>query len=182
MNARAYIPGNAGHHAVQFYRDDDRLRMAVADFIGDGIAAGQPTLIIATAEHRQLILADLTRRKFAVEALRQTGSLRVLDAHATLDQLMTGNRIDAARFREVAAAAIPRLGAADREPIVRAFGEMVDVLWRQGNRDAAIRLETLWNDLARTHAFSLMCGYGLSSFADDESIRRVSSLHTHVHH
>ncbi len=181
MNSRATLPGNAGHHAVQFYRDDNRLCMAAADFLGDGIAAGQPTLIIATAEHRNLMLAELTQRRFAVEALQHAGTVRVLDAQVTLDRFMSGDRIDASRFREVVANAIPRL-CGGTERIVRAYGELVDVLWRAGNPGAAIRLETLWNELARTHAFSLMCGYGLGHIAGHESISKISALHTHVHH
>jgi signal transduction histidine kinase len=45
---------------------------------------------------------------------------------------------------------------------------MVALLWIEGNADAAIRLEELWNDLARTHAFSLRCAYPMSSFCRGE--------------
>ena len=30
-----------------------------------------------------------------------------------------------------------------------AFGEMVDLLWRDGNAKAALRLEELWNDAGK---------------------------------
>ncbi len=35
--------------------------------------------------------------------------------------------------------------------IVRAYGEMVDLLWKDGNVDGAVQLEALWNELG-THA------------------------------
>jgi signal transduction histidine kinase len=42
---------------------------------------------------------------------------------------------------------------------MRIFGEMVALLVAQGNPDAAIRLEALWNELQTKYPFSLLCGY-----------------------
>jgi PAS domain S-box-containing protein len=67
---------------------------------------------------------------------------------------------------------------------VRAFGEMVALLWAQGNKAAAIRLEELWNDLARTQSFALFCAYPMSAFAepanDGISLGDVCTCHTRV--
>jgi hypothetical protein len=41
---------------------------------------------------------------------------------------------------------------------------MVDLLWRGGQAEAAIRLEVLWNELASTRTFSLLCGYAIGNF------------------
>src|SRR5262249_10898309 len=48
------------------------------------------------------------------------------------------------------------------------FGEMVALLWRDGNYEAAIRLEKLWNDLARRYSFSLRCAYPMNALKTDE--------------
>ena len=73
---------------------------------------------------------------------------------------------DPARFAEVVGGLIERVRAASGSEArgVAAFGEMVALLWMEGKADAAIRIEELWNDLARTHAFSLRCAYPMSSF------------------
>lgn len=42
---------------------------------------------------------------------------------------------------------------------VRAFGEMVSLLWADGNVTGALALETLWNDMALKRDFFLMCAY-----------------------
>lgn len=69
----------------------------------------------------------------------------------------------------------------ERTP-VRAYAEMVDVLWKQGKTEAAVRLEVLWNELASTHVFSLLCGYAIGSFyKQTQQYEEVRSLHTHVH-
>jgi hypothetical protein len=67
---------------------------------------------------------------------------------------------------------------------VRVFGEMVAILWAQGKVRAAIRLEELWNDLAKDQEFSLLCGYPKSTFSnlkDNELFRQVCGTHSHVH-
>jgi PAS domain S-box-containing protein len=60
---------------------------------------------------------------------------------------------------------------------------MVDLLWRDGAPDAAIRLEELWNDLGRHYTFSLLCAYPLANFykeSDSTGFDRVCNAHTAV--
>jgi hypothetical protein len=56
---------------------------------------------------------------------------------------------DEQRFAEVVGTVVQRM-AQNGSRRVCAFGEMVALLWAEGRHDAAIRLEELWNDLART--------------------------------
>jgi hypothetical protein len=57
---------------------------------------------------------------------------------------------------------------------------MVDVLWKDGLTAAAIKLEMLWNRLANTHDFSLLCGYAMGQFYKDASVDDVCRHHTHL--
>jgi hypothetical protein len=66
---------------------------------------------------------------------------------------------------------------------VRICGEMVAQLWDQGNITAAIALEHLWNDLAGTHSFSLLCAYPVGAFDTEtgtEQIQQVCAQHSEV--
>jgi PAS domain S-box-containing protein len=66
---------------------------------------------------------------------------------------------------------------------LRAVGEMVVLLWNDGNSAAAVRLEELWNGLARTCTFSLFCAYPLSVFhgeKDSTRLLHVCSQHSRV--
>ena len=68
-----------------------------------------------------------------------------------------------------------------RRTRVRAYGEMVDVLWRQGRSEAAIKLEILWNRLALKYHFALHCGYAMGSFYKQTSkLEEVVAQHTRV--
>ena len=176
------LPGNAGHHAVQFYRDATGLCLSVADFLADGIAAAQPLVVIATPEHRELICGELARRRFAVERLIEAKQFVLLDARTTLNRFFFRGKLDAFAFRETVSQAIGMVGGGRTDCTIRAYGEMVDVLWREGKCEEAIELEILWNDLAKRYAFSLLCGYAMGSFYKETDRRAdICALHTHVH-
>jgi signal transduction histidine kinase len=145
--------GGESPHIVQFYEREDFLFGRVADFLAVGVMAGEPALVIATDEHRRGIAAALSARGIDPSALT------FADAHATLTMFMRDGTPDPRLFR----AAIRQLVGLPAGPL-RAYGEMVDVLCRQGNPEAAVRLEELWNDLGRDVPLSLLCAYPLSNF------------------
>ena len=169
-----------GHfHAVRFYDSEASLCRIVASFLREGLALGQPALVIATPEHTQGIVAELRARELNIKALRETRSLVVLDAQKTLDSFMVNGQPDATLFAETATAAIDMTVNHGRAPI-RAYGEMVDLLWKDGRDVAAIQLEMLWNKLARSHQFSLLCGYAMGNFYKDAHVMDVCRQHTHL--
>jgi hypothetical protein len=69
---------------------------------------------------------------------------------------------DAERFTPLIGGIIEQTGS--RFARVRAYGEMVDLLWQKGELAAALQLEELWNDLAKAHPFALHCAYAIDNF------------------
>ena len=64
---------------------------------------------------------------------------------------------------------------------LRAYGEMVDVLWRRGEKSAALRLEELWNELQARRSFTLLCAYAMGKFyKEPATIHPVCATHSHV--
>ena len=169
------------HHAVQFYGDEAELFTTIGTFLSEGLAAGQPAIVVATPDHTSAIQDALGSHLIDVARARHYGDLVMLDAEDTLGTFMHNGTPDQILFqRHVGALMEQTLRGRGRTPL-RAFGEMVDVLWRRGQADAAIRLEALWNDLATIYSFSLLCGYALWSFEKDPSrIEEVCHEHTHV--
>jgi hypothetical protein len=166
-------------HAVRFYDSEAALCRVVATFLREGLALGQPALVIATPEHTQGILAELRARQTNIEALRKSNDLVVLDAQKTMDSFMVDGLPDDRRFKETATGAIDMTRGRGRASI-RAYGEMVDLLWKKGSDVSAIQLEMLWNRLARSHQFSLLCGYAMGSFYKDAHVLDVCRQHTHL--
>jgi PAS domain S-box-containing protein len=169
------------NHAVQFYESDDFLRDSVADFIGNGLAAGEPVIVIATQEHRSGFTAALAERGLDVTEAETSGDLVMLDARETLAAFMAGSMPDAQQFRNSVGAVIGRTAGGRQQ--CRAYGEMVDLLWRDGNPDGAIRLEELWNDLSDYYTFNLLCAYPMGNFYSESHAQHFEHLcrtHSHV--
>ena len=180
MKSRHVIPGNAGHHAVHFYDDSERLCRSVADFLGDGLAARQPVVVVAIRGHARRIRHELSSRHFDVDHLERAGRLTILDATETLEQFMDGGRPNPVRFQRVIGNVLRSARRRSNDPTVRAYGEMVNVLWGEGQREAAIELERLWNQLAESEEFSLLCGYALATTRKRTSRQAICAQHTHV--
>ena len=171
------------HHAVQFYGNDDSLFTTVGQFLSEGLVAGHPAIIIATRPHNEAIARELASRLIDVEAATTAGDLHFLDADAMLATFMTGDIPNPGKFRYHVGGLIKQALGNRPATIVRAYGEMVDVLWKQGREDAAIRLEILWNQLAQTCGFALLCGYSMGNFYKQaERFQEVCRQHTHVMH
>jgi hypothetical protein len=167
-------------HEVHYYEHSRFLVGRVTDFIAPGLDAGEAAIVIATPKHADLITAALTARGIDVDAAAKGGALVTLDAVHTLGRFMIAGRPDPALFQIVIGSTIEAARAKAKAPIVRAFGEMVAVLWAQGRPSAALALEDLWNRLLGHHPFSLLCGYPIVEL-DASDIEKVTSLHTRAH-
>jgi PAS domain S-box-containing protein len=172
-------------HVVQFYAEDPCLLDALGRSVGGALGSGGAAIVIATPEHRE----ELSRRlaAFGIDALRavKQGRYVPIDALETLSRFMREGIPDEALFVEALTSVMEPAFAAtgsSHQPIL-AFGEMVALLWAQENAEAAIRLEQLWNNLAQTYSFSLLCAYPLGGFRrveDQELFLRICGEHTGV--
>jgi hypothetical protein len=172
------------YHAVQFYEDEDSLAATVAKFLDEGIRAGEPALVIATPPHAAVISACLRGLGHDIAALRETGELRTFDARKMLSAFMVDGMPDPLLFRSNVGDLLDRLCAGRQPCPIRAYGEMVDLLWQDGNSEGAIRLELLWNRLASDYHFALLCGYAVGHFYKeterDPGYQSVTAQHTEV--
>jgi len=172
----------ARHHAVQFYGCDESLFSTVAGFVGEGLVAGQPAVLMATQAHREGIIAALEKRYISVDRARRLGDLVVLDANEMLDLFLVAGMPNVKLFEQHVGGIIEQtLKNRGANTVLRAYGEMVDVLWKRGRTDAAMSLELLWNRLAASHQFALLCGYSMGNFYKRiDQFQQVCSQHSHV--
>ncbi len=168
-------------HFVQFYERDDFLVESVSRFIGASLAAGNAAIIIATPEHRDAISGKLAASGIDVAEAIAAGRYVVLDAARVLAEILVDDVPDQRRFNETVGQEIAKLAKHGRR--IHAFGEMVALLWTDGNRDSAIRLEEFWNELAKERRFALFCAYPITGFAQPnqaEPFAGVCGCHTRV--
>lgn len=162
-------------HAVQFYDDDRALVQTVAAFLTDALVQGGRGIMIGTRPHR-----DGVRRALGRSAAR---NVLFLDAAQVLEAFMVDGRPDAARFEAAVAPVLAR--AQEGGGPVAAFGEMVALLVADGDTEAALRLERLWDEWIVEHRFRLLCAYPLDLFGANEDgnrFLRVCDAHPQVLH
>ena len=170
-----------GEHVVQFYDHDGDLARAVGDYLSLGVSSGEVAVVIATEPHRREFEAVMTASGIDADRARGDGSVVWLDARATLNRFVHDGQVDADVFHRVVGGLLRELAADGSH--VRAYGEMVALLWDDGDVLAAIELEKLWNALARELHFSLWCAYHSQSVAGDEhadALNEVCQLHSAV--
>jgi hypothetical protein len=168
-------------HAVKFYATESSLVSTVAGFVSEGMILGQPAVMIAIPAHREAVSDELSVRNIDVEHARRRGDLVMLDARETLDLFMIDGEPNAPLFTTYVGGILDQMIRGRGPTIVRAYGEMVDLLWKDGQPDAAIQLEILWNALARKHGFALLCAYCMGNFyKQTEQFEEVCRQHSHV--
>jgi DcmR-like sensory protein len=169
------------HHAVQFYRDEASLFSTVATFLSEGLIARQPAIVIATEAHRKAIVEHLCGRLIDCDSALRKGRLVLLDAEDTLGLFMIDGSPNPKLFAQAIEPVIEGMLVDKTQSVIRAYGEMVDVLWKRGESDTAIKLEILWNKLALKYRFALLCGYAMGSFyKQSKQMAEVRAQHSHV--
>jgi MEDS: MEthanogen/methylotroph, DcmR Sensory domain len=173
----------AEEHVVQLYGQDDRLLTRnVGRYLDEGLKRGDGLLVIGTPEHRSSFVRYLGGQPRYSKAVLE-GRLVFLDAATTLGRFMVDGLPDAALFDAVVGESLRHVRANAGHTGVRAYGEMVGLLWVSGNSAAASRLEELWNELLRSSNIRLFCAYPIDVFSSDfdvESIDAVLASHTHL--
>lgn len=165
-------------HRVQFYESDSFLLESVRDFISAGFERGEAALIVATEERRMAIDELLEATDVDLQELRSVGRYVLLDANESSSRFMVDGEPEASLFAAAIGSRVAQ--AAEAGSGVRIFGEMVALLWDKGNVAAALRLEELWNDLARIRPFSLLCAYPMSGFTEAGLFSQVCNRHARV--
>jgi len=175
------IIAGTGEHVVQFYERDSDLAQAVGGYLAEALRAGDAAVVIATPDHRSSFRRELRAAGVDLGQVDREGTIVWLDAAEVLGRFMPAGQIDPKAFDAVVGGMLRDVIGTKRH--VRAYGEMVALLWDAGDVLAAIELEKLWNELARDLRFSLWCAYHGHSLAVHEhadELHEVCHLHTSV--
>jgi len=170
-------------HFVQLYEADEiTLNKNVGRYLWEGVRAGEGVLLIASPEHQQLFCKHLDRAGADLSQLFSSQQLVVWDAQQTLSQFIVGGQPEWQSFERVIRAAMRQVHPLKNSEGLRAYGEMVGILWKARQFAAAIRLEQFWNKLLEQSSFSLYCAYAIDIFGKDFEIANLDSvLCTHTH-
>jgi hypothetical protein len=165
-------------HVVQIYENDVSFLNLLTDFVIDGIKTNDCVVIIATKIHRAALSERLLNEGYSLAILTTRTQLIMLDAEETLSKFMVKDWPEEILFNQTISAVITKAKSNGRK--VRAFGEMVAILWAKGHVGATVRLEHLWNKFCENEEFCLFCAYPQSGFTQDAStsIMHICSAHS----
>ncbi|HYH51863.1 MAG TPA: MEDS domain-containing protein [Acidimicrobiia bacterium] len=163
----------APNHVVQFYSGDEELAAGVIPYLAEAIDAGGVAIVIATESHR---------RVFAARLPHAGDRLVMLDADEARHMLLIDGRVARHRFDELIGDLVRNAIAGGAVPggrPVHAYGEIVARMWAEGEVNAALELEELWNELGHELEFSLYCAYPSAMMAGEADLDAVEEVRRH---
>ena len=167
-------------HFLQLYEQEGAFLDTLEDFVARGLRAGEAVIVIATRSHLGALDLRLHAQGLDPVAAAMAGQYIPLDAAETLSKFMSDGWPDEQRFRAVVRGLLERARVGGRR--VRAFGEMVAIMWARGEPAATVRLEHLWHQLCAAEDFALLCAYPRSGFTQDMqlSMDQICAAHSQV--
>ncbi|HEX4514776.1 MAG TPA: MEDS domain-containing protein [Polyangiaceae bacterium] len=170
-------------HIVQLYQDQQFLNRAVCRFAAAAITNGEGVILVPTDEHWNAFRPRLEAEGVDVAAAQARGQLTIVDADELLPEFMRNAMPDAPVFLGIASDVIAKARDSGRYPKVRWWGEMVNVLWEQGNVAASMHLEDQFDRLAHEHEIAIFCSFIMDNFDGEVHSRmlpRLGQNHSHL--
>jgi hypothetical protein len=170
-------------HIVQLYQDQQFLNRAVCRFAAGAISNGEGVILVPTAAHWEAFRPRLEAEGVNVKSAISSGQLTVVDADELLPRFMKDAMPDAPVFLGLAADVIGNARAQGKFPKVRWWGEMVNLLWEQGNVAASMSLEDQFDRLAHQHEIAIFCSFVMDNFNSEVHSRllpRLGQNHSHL--
>ena len=172
-----------GDHIVQIYQDQEFLNSAVCRYVGVGLANGEGIILFSTLTHWDAFRSRLEAEGVDVRAAKERGQLTVFDADELLTRFMTGAMPDPPTFTAVIGDIIGEAHAGGSYQKVRAWGEMVNVLWERGDAAASMNLEDLFDRLNKIVHIVMFCSFLMDNFNGDvheAMLPRLGTNHSHL--
>jgi DNA-binding NarL/FixJ family response regulator len=177
---------SAGRHEVGFYSDEALILDGFTQFIGASLKAGKAAIVVATESHRENLPPRLQAHGIDVGAAVEEGRYFSLDAAETVSTFMVNDLPDPDKFFKVTGDLIAEAAKAVkvRHSRVAACGECAPLLWAQGKAEAAVRLERLWDEIAKSRGLDVFCAYPLGGFqgrVGSHIFEKICAEHSAVH-
>lgn len=170
-----------GDHIVQLYQDQEFLSCAVCRYVGAGLANGEGIVLFPTLTHWDAFRPRLVAEGVDVHAAQERGQLTVVDADELLPRFMRGAMPDPPTFKGVIGDIFGQ--ARGSYPKLRAWGELVNVLWERGDVAASMNLEDMFDQLNKIVSIVMFCSFVMDNFDGDVHevmLPRLGMNHSHL--
>jgi DNA-binding NarL/FixJ family response regulator len=173
-------------HEAAFHSDETSLLDDYARFVASALEAGHAAIFVGSSSRREQIHRRLQARGLDSDYAIKEGRYLPLNLEDVLSTFMLDGRLDDARLLSSATALLVKAAsaAAAKHLRVAVCGDGAYTLWREGRVDEVIRLEQLWDQLARTYNIDVFCAYLMpppSRDRDSDIFQRICAEHSAVH-
>ncbi|PTQ78012.1 MEDS domain-containing protein [Nitrosomonas ureae] len=172
-------PGNS--HLVQVCENLSSQAEILTEYIREGLSNGEGIVIIARPELRKALADKMNSLGLDLDDLKAQSRIKILDANFLLSLFNFDDAID--KYSFIKYVITPVVEVKLKFGKVRTFGEMVDILWKNGHQNLAVELEGMWHDSCHENDFMHFCTYLLDSLEPAEytdSLERICNSHNHL--
>ncbi len=169
------------NHMVQVCQNVTSQAEILTRYIKEGLLNNEGVIVIARPSLRRTVLSKLDALGFDSQTIKNQGQVRFFDAEFLLSNILIDGVIEEQAFQKLVG--IPIQAAQSKFGKVRAFGEMVDILWQRDLQDMAMQLEDLWEDLCTKQGLVFLCTYLLDNLDPndyDNALEKIYKHHTHL--
>jgi CheY-like chemotaxis protein len=170
-------------HHVLFCSSDAVLVEGFSRFIAGELREGNAVITLATEAHHQSLQRNLQASHVdLVLAIRQKRYVPV-SISELLTKVMVNGWPDSTRFLEATEHLMTdaALRATSQYAKVAACGECSSTVWARGHVEAAIQLEHLWDEIAKSRQMDIRCAYPRAARVErGRAVRRLCATHTAV--
>jgi DNA-binding NarL/FixJ family response regulator len=165
-------------HAVHFHTNDSHFMDEVSEFVGATLRSGEQVVIVTNEATRIGVAQRLHARQMDLAMLAERGQYVAQDSGLALSQVMHEGRPSKERLAEIihgldrSRLTIPN-GPRGRLTI---FGDMTVSLCRNGDFEAALEVERIWDELTRALPFFTVCSYPIDCFEHLEAPNQLSNV------
>jgi hypothetical protein len=168
----------SSRHTVQFHSNDSQALDEISQLVAATLGSGEQVVIITSEETRAGVAQWLHWRQIDLAMLTEQGQYVAQDSALALSYMMPDGRLDKERVAEMAHRLdLWRLAATNRPPgRLTIVGDMGAVLCRNGDFEAALELEQVWNDVTCSLPFFTVCSYPFDCFGNPDALNLLSSV------
>ena len=188
LAGRQYLPSltplvmtDSDAHAVQFRGDDGSWLDGAAGVLSSALQRGDTIATVLIESHRDALAVLMKERGWNLADLGERGRYLMFDAEAAATHVVRGGRPDVEMLTGmVAVLERARTASGDlARSHLTILGEIAPVLWRNGNPEAAMEVERLWDELTRPLPILTICTYPMDSVSHDAAAAFSSDICAH---
>jgi len=165
-------------HAVQFHAHDSLRLDEISQLVAATLRSGEPVVIVTNEATRAGVARRLQARQIDLAMLAERGQYVAQDSALALSHLTHGGRPDKERVAEMIHGLELLRPAVPNRPGSRLtiVGDMSACLCRNGDFEAALELEGIWDDLTRALPFFTVCTYPIDCFENSDALHLLSNV------